>query len=145
MMGNIFYIIGIFIFVLSFSNIFNFFKYLKIKNWAVGFKKVTGKEPDKKEFRSLEEYNIFTGFSIISIVEFFWLILGLATASWYVYLSIIILGVIIRHTCRITKITFLEYALGFPYNLAKVFMILFLIINHFHLHLDILELFRQLI
>lgn len=145
MLGNIFYILGIFTLILTFSNLVNFFKYIKIKNWTLSFKKVTGVNPDKKEFKTNEEYNIFSLFSFFSIIEFLWLILGIATASWYVFISIILLGVIIRFICRITKIGFLEYFLGFPYNLAKAFTMLFLIINHFHLHLDILKIVTNLL
>ena len=44
MILNIYFIIGIVILVMSFSNMINFIKFFNIRNWALTFKRVTNKD-----------------------------------------------------------------------------------------------------
>jgi hypothetical protein len=52
---------------MSSSNLINFLKFFEIRKWALTFKKVTGNDVDKKDFKSNEDYNIFTIYSFINI------------------------------------------------------------------------------
>lgn len=141
--GHIFYFIGLFILIMSFSNMFNFLKYISIKNWSDTFKKVTGKDPKKAEFRSLEDYNIFSIYVTFVFVEFMWILVGLTSSSWYVFLTLLFLELFYRFFISITSLTFLfNKIIGQIFYCLKFIVILLLILNHFHFHLDWIELFR---
>ena len=87
MLANFYYFIGLFILICSFSNLINFFKFSKIRHWISTYQKVTNVDVSKKDFRKIEEYNIFTIYSIFTICEFVWFLIGLVSNSWYVFLS----------------------------------------------------------
>jgi hypothetical protein len=140
MLGNIFYFIGLFILICSFSNLINFFKFSKIRHWILTYQKVTGKEINKKDFKNNEEYNIFTIFSIFIIVEFFWFTVGLVSSSWYIFLFLITVGLLVRLISRVVNFNIVSNIFGFLFQLIKFSSILFLILNHFHFHIDLMKL-----
>ena len=95
LLGNLYYIIGLIPFMLSLSNVFNYFRFFAIKNWIVKFKKVTGKEPLGKDYRSDGDHNFFLAYGISSLIISLWLLLGIITNSWYIYILLIISNIII--------------------------------------------------
>ena len=142
-LGHIFYFIGLFILIMSFSNMFNFLKYISIKNWSDTFKKVTGKDPKKSEFRCIEDYNIFSIYVTFTFVEFIWILIGLTSSSWYVFLSILITELFYRFYISVTSLTFfVNKIIGQIFYCLKFIIILLLILNHFHFHINWIELFR---
>jgi hypothetical protein len=142
MILNIYFIIGIIILVMSFSNMINFIKFFNIRNWALTFKRVTGKDVESKDFRTREDYNIFTIYSVFLFFEIIWLVFGIATSNWYMFLSLIILGLIVNFISKYSKFLLLSKIIGSIFSCLKFSLILFLILNHFHFHLDVLSFFR---
>jgi hypothetical protein len=140
MLANFYYFIGLFILICSFSNLINFFKFSKIRYWISTYQKVTNKDVSRKDFRTIEEYNIFTIYSVFTICEFFWFLIGLVSNSWYVFLPLIILSFATRFLARSLKHNFVYSTLGFTIQFIKFSTILILILNHFHFHLDWIEL-----
>lgn len=142
MILNIYFIIGIVILVMSFSNMINFIKFSNIRNWALTFKRVTNKDVESKDFRTREDYNIFTIYSVFLFFEIIWLVFGIATSNWYMFLSLIILGLIVNFISKYSKFLLLSKIIGTIFSCLKFSLILFLILNHFHFHLDLLSLLR---
>jgi hypothetical protein len=141
MLANFYYFIGLFILICSFSNLINFFKFSKIRHWISTYQKVTNVDVSKKDFRKIEEYNIFTIYSIFTICEFVWFLIGLVSNSWYVFLSLILLSFTTRFIAKLLNHNIVYNTLGFTIQFIKFSAILILILNHFHFHLDWIELF----
>ena len=141
MIGNLFYFIGLLILIMSSSNLINFLKFFEIRKWALTFKKVTGNDVNRKDFKSNEDYNIFTIYSTFVLFESIWFLLGLITSSWYIFLGLTTLSVLVR-VINFIKINFILKIVGFLFQTIKFLIILALILNHFHFHLDWIQLFR---
>ena len=142
-LGHIFYFIGLFDLIMSFSNMFNFLKFITIKNWFDSFKKITGKDAKKSDFRSPEDYNIFSIYVTFIFAEFFWLLFGLATSSWYIFLPLLTLDMCYKFFVSSTSnLLSLKKVIGQTFSCIKFSIILILILNHFHLHINWIELFR---
>jgi hypothetical protein len=141
MIGDIFYFIGLLVLIMSSSNLINFLKFFEIRKWALTFKKVTGNDVDRKDFKSNEDYNIFTIYSTFFLFESIWILLGLITSSWYIFLGLTTISVLVR-LINFLKIDFISKILGFSFQIIKFLIVLALILNHFHFHLDWLQLFR---
>ena len=135
-MDTVFYFIGLFIFLMAISSVINYFKYFKIKRWVIEYKKIAKENPTPDKFKNLEEYNLFMTYSIFNIIEFFWLLIGIISSNWIIYLLIITAGTI----TSLIKTPFINKILGFLNQILKTSMILLLIINHFHLHYNLTSL-----
>ncbi len=134
--GHIFYLLGLFLFLMSFSKTINYTRYVDIKEWMIAFKKVTEKDPKSDDFKDDEE-SLINSFITISIIEILWFIIGLLSNSW-----IIFIGLLILHTINVTISKFtpniVQKVFGFSIGLIKTVIILILVINHFHLHIDLI-------
>jgi hypothetical protein len=142
MLGHIFYFIGLFIMFISFFNLLNIFKYLKVKNWSETFKKVTSKYPNIGEFRNKEDYSIYVSYPLFSNLQFIWFLFGLISNSWYIFLIILVTNILILKLNNLLKISFIEKLTLFTFNFIKFIIILLLVMNHFHFHYNWLSLFR---
>lgn len=139
MIGHIYYIFGLLIILSIISIIANFNKFYSIEEWHNKFKKVTGKYPEKKEFRNSEEYNLKSGISILSYIEFTWLLLGILTSSWYMFISLFIYIMIVSSIIKPVRFNVIGKIVSFHLVLVRFSIYLFLVINHFHLHIDVLS------
>ncbi len=135
MIGHLYYAIGLTILIVSVNFILNFFKLNKISTWSRKFVKVTGNTPSIQDYRSTEDYEVSKFLSIYNIIEPLWMVFGLMSASWYVFLFLIFL----RYLMKIIKNKYI----GLVFAIVKSLLILFLIINHFHLHIDLLEIIKS--
>jgi len=145
MIGHIYYTIGLIVVLSVLSMIMKFNKMNSIKEWFDKYKKITGKEPEKKDFRSKEENELYTGLSTLGVFEFIWALGGLLTGSWYIFLSLMIYAIIIGLIIKPFRYTFIGTLLSIHFLILKFFVYLFLVINHFHLHYDILGIVKQII
>lgn len=137
-LGNIYYFLGIFLFFISFCKTLAYFKFIDIKEWVIKFKKITGKNPEKEDFRNEGDRSFFIGFGCLSIIESVWLICGLLSNSWIIFSILIVSGILIRQF--ISLISFpLQKVIGTSYSLIKTILILILSINHFHFHIDLYQ------
>jgi hypothetical protein len=144
-MGHLYYLIGLFILFGLFSYIINIRKYNKVKIWYSKYEEVTKSKPLKKDFRSKEDYSLYETLSKFTIFEFIWVVLGILTSSWYVYLFIITISMIINQSLRKVSIQSISNGVSFILSIFKFSVYLYLIINHFHLHYNTWEIVQKVI
>lgn len=138
MSGNIFYLFGLLVFVISFSRLFNYSKIIQIQDWISAFKKVAQKEPTKSDFRSKEDYSLFLGYGTISIIESIWILIGLLSGNWQIFLLLVLSSFLLKNILEYLPIS-IKKIFGFTYSLIKSLTILVLILNHFHFHLSLFD------
>jgi hypothetical protein len=142
-LGHVYYGLGLIILICILTMIMNYFKISKISEWCYKFKEKTGKAPIKMDFNSIDDFNLYNGISFLIAIEFIWTIGGLLTNSWYIFMFVIIISTIIKiiMSINILKWSFISRLIFFLFLNFKFLLYLFLIINHFHLHIDIWEKF----
>lgn len=140
MLGNIYYLIGLVVLILSISNIYGFYKINDIKSWIRSFKKISGTDPGPNEFRNPKDFKLLSSYSLSITIEFIWLVLGILTNSWYIYLGLIVSSYIYNGILSRITIDTIQKNLGLLFFIFKSLIILILIINHFHLHINWVDL-----
>lgn len=137
MLGHIFYFIGLFLFFFSLSKSFSYSKFIDTKDWIQKFKKVTGKDPLKSDFRKQNEHKLFVSYGCLSIFEMIWFITGLLSRNWIIFGSIILTGIIVRQINDLIPSTTIQKIIGTTFTLIRTGFILYLVLNHFHFHQDL--------
>jgi hypothetical protein len=145
MIGHIYYAIGLLVAFSILSIILRFRKIYSTREWIEKYEKVTGKKPIRKDYRSREEYSASETSSILSSIELMWIIGGFITNSWYVFGSLLIISFLLNLIIRPIKFTFFHKYISLSFLMIKFSVYLYLIINHFHLHLDTWSIIRQYI
>ena len=136
-MGHLFYIYGLLTTLLLIAILSKFFLLKNVQEWFEKFEKVTGKKPLKSDFRNEEEYNIYTSIRIISVIELIFLIGGFLSASWYIFLSVFIVSILLTFILKPIKFSVFSKIALLLNHILRVGLYIILIINHFHLHLDL--------
>jgi hypothetical protein len=137
MLGHIFYFFGLILFLTNISILSKFQTIYRIKEWVIKFKKVTSKDPDKNEYKG-KDYQYFTSYAGISVINFLWMFVGLIAGSWYVFLFTILASLVINLlTKSVGEFTIVGRILQLIKSIFICLIIGFLVINHFHLHWDI--------
>jgi hypothetical protein len=136
MIGHIYYAIGLLVAFSILSFILRFRKIYSTKEWIEKYEKVTGKKPIRKDYRSKEEYSASETFIVLSSVELAWIIGGFITNSWYVFGSLLVVSFLLNLIIKPIKFTFFHKYISLSFLIFKFSVYLYLIINHFHLHLD---------
>ena len=90
MLGDIFYFVLFCIFLLGIVKLFNISKIVEVSNWIQKFKKVTNKNPSKGDFKSEEDWKITLVFGVISIFEFYWILFGVLSDNWKIFILLIL-------------------------------------------------------
>ena len=144
-MISIYYIIGIIVALSSISTILKFGKLYSIKEWKEKYEKVIGRKPLRKEFRSKKEYSLLEASNILSLFEFIWILVGLFTPIWYVFISIIIISYLFDFILKPIKFTILHKLSTFSFLLVRLSLYLYLIVNHFYLHQNVYNIVNQYI
>ena len=142
-MGHIYYAIGILIFIGSLFTLIRFNKVFSVKEWYFKFKEITDKEPTILDFRKKGDKKIFVNHNFLLLFEIIWITLGLITNSWYIFLSILIINIILNIIFRKNRFSLIGKISSFGFLLLRISTYLFLIINHFHLHIDLLEIISK--
>ena len=145
MIGHIYYAIGLLVAFSILSIILRFRKIYSTREWIEKYEKVTGKKPIRKDYRSKEEYSASETSSILSSIELMWIIGGFITNSWYVFGSILVISFLLNLIIKPIKFTFFHKYISLSFLILKFSVYLYLIINHFHLHLDTWSIIRQYI
>jgi len=145
MLGHIYYTLGLIAILSTLSMIMKFKKMNSIREWFDKYKQITGKTPEKKDFRSKEENDLYIGLSALSAFDFIWALGGLLTGSWYVFLSLMVYSMIVSIIIKPFKYTLVGTIISIHFLLLKFFVYLFLVINHFHLHYDILSIIKNIL
>jgi hypothetical protein len=136
-MIGIYYIIGILVALSSISTILKFGKLYSIKEWKEKYEKVIGRKPLKREFRSKKEYSLLESSNILSLFEFVWVLGGLFTSIWYVFISIFIVSYLFNFILKPIKFTIIHKLSTLIFLLTRLCLYLYLIVNYFYLHQDI--------
>lgn len=146
MILDFYYFLGLFILISVVSQIFLFNKLFKITEWISKFKKVTDERPVKKDFESEEDYNLISGRDAFLIIEGIWLIIGFLTNNWFAFLGLslysLLLGILYKTILKKLVFSLLGKLLYFKFFIIKALVYAFLIINHFHLKLDLWEIVK---
>jgi len=135
-LGHIYYAIGLLIVLVLFSIASKFGSFYNVKEWVEKYQRVTGKRPVREDFRSEQEYSDFSIYSLFDIIDFIWLVCGVLTGSWYVFLGLILYTILSNllklkiNTEPISKLISLQLVW------VKIIASSYLVINHFHLHYD---------
>ena len=139
MLGHIYYFFGLIIFLSNIILTSNIIKLLKLKEWALKFHKVSGRHPMKSDFKE-NEYEQFTFANLIWIITFFWLFFGIITKSWPIFTVLILFNFLTTFICKkIGPFTLFSKLFEIVRILTNTLTIGFLVMNHFHLHLDIIQ------
>lgn len=137
MMSSIFYFIGIFILMYIISQLVNFNKNFHLIEWLDKFEKITKRKPLDKDFRNESDLNLFKLRNTMLPIEGFWIILGFITNNWFIFVSIVIYGKIIGFIFNKIKYSIISKYLYLHFFILKTILYGFMIINHFHLELDL--------
>ena len=140
-MGNFYYFIGLILFLANIGLLSKFRRIAKIREWVSAFTNVTKKKPTKGDFKD-KEYEELAGSNLILALNFFWLFFGLISKSWIIFLILLSFNFIINITSKIFK----QFSLAsIILNFCKMTIINIgigvLVINHYHLHLNLIHYF----
>jgi hypothetical protein len=138
-MGHFFYFIGLMIFLVNLGLLTKFHKLSEIKEWVIKFNKVTKRNPIKNDFKD-KDYENYISFSFILILNFIWIFFGLLTKSWIIFSLILIFNFLVN---SLTKLIGEFSAISVFIQFCKMIIITstigILVMNHYHLHLDLLK------
>lgn len=136
-MGHLYYFFGLLMVIVNISLLPNIFKYHKINYWAATYLKVSGKPPKKEDF-SDGEWDLFNVFVQSSVSTSFWIFLGILTQSWKIFILMTFLLFCINWFLKNWGSQSLpSKTLIVVKSLLVTVVPLILVINHFHLHLDL--------
>jgi hypothetical protein len=139
-MGHIFYFFGLILFLTNLSFLYQYFDYIKIREWFISFQKVTKKIPTVEDFKrgEFEKYKKFNG---VEGLNFLWIFFGILTQSWKFFLLLIFFNIAISLVINfIGQFRPISKFINFIKFIIISLSILLLTINHFHLHLDLYSL-----
>lgn len=135
-MGHLFYLVGIFVLLTIISNLFNLNSYYRIRYWINTFKKVTQSEPKSSDFREKKDHDIFLVYNLFTLCQFFWYLVGITSASWYIFISLIVVNFLINLIVfNLPQGAFGKIILHL-FLTSKLIVVFALILNHFHFHYD---------
>lgn len=140
--GHIYYLFGILVIIKHLFQLFAFRSLDRVKDWSLRYKEVIGRNPKKKEFRSTEEYDLNETNQALMVFELLWVMSGLFSTNWHIFASIFIGSIIFGVFVKPFFFTFFGKLLSFSFIIVKLLLYLMLIVNHFHYHLDLWELFK---
>jgi hypothetical protein len=137
MLGDVYYFFGLILFLANIGMLMKFPKIQKIKNWVDAFFNVTKRKPNSDEINK-EDLRQLNSFNSILGVNFLWIFFGIITNSWKFFLLILVLNLLLN----MVLINIVKYKkMSFAISLLKFFIITtstgLLVINHFHLHIDL--------
>lgn len=141
--GDIYYLIGIIVAIKHLFQIFAFGSIYRVNEWHFRYREVVGRDPKKNEFRSKEEFDLVETNKVLIVFEFLWVICGLFSAGWPMFAAILICSIALSYLLKSFSFTIFGKAFSFFFILAKLSLYLLLIVNHFHYHLDLWDIFRS--
>ena len=139
MLATIFYIFGLILLLFYVIIISDLKKILYIVEFVEKFKKVTGKVPEKKDFKE-NTYDFYLFAVSTNILSFFWFFLGLISSNWLVFLLYFSIHPIISIFVRNVKVKLISNFFIILGLLINTFLVGLLVFNHFHLHLNLTSL-----
>lgn len=135
-LGHIFYAIGLILVLILITLISRFDEFYNAREWVIKYQVVTGKKPERVNFRSESEYLNVLLISLFDLLDFIWTLVGLLSSSWFVFAFLFIWSIGTNLIKSKINLNPLSKFMSFQLVLVKFITISYLIINHFHLHLD---------
>lgn len=102
-MSTIFYTI---LFLLSISNVYLVIlhsKIFRIREWWDGFSKIAKRLPTKNDYRNPQDFLLLNFWSIITICNYIFSIIGLLSSNWIVFSTLILASLISQQLTRKSK------------------------------------------
>jgi len=139
-MGHIFYFTGLLVLLTNIQFLYEFFSYIKIKEWFEKSKKFTNTFHSTNRFKKVDILN-YKKFQGVRTLNYLWSIFGILTPTWKVFLIIILFNflseLLIKYIGEFKLISKIIFVLK---STVVCNLFLITIINHFHLHLDLFDL-----
>lgn len=142
MLSDIYYFFGIFILLSFASQLINFNRFFRVIDWYGKFLKVTGKNAIKDDFPNQEDWNIFITYGLFTVLDGIWMILGLITNNWFIFIGLVVISKTISFITIKLKLNFLKKYIYLLFLGSKTSLYTLMIVNHFHIGLDLWALFR---
>lgn len=139
MIGNLYYFVGLFLFLVNLGLLMNFSKIQKTRDWINSFFKVAKRKPNNSEIDK-DDYQRVNSFNQIFGINFLWIFFGLISNSWKFFLAVLIINFLLNVLLNFVR----TYRLfNFFIEFVRLFFITvcigFSVMNHFHLHIDIFQ------
>ncbi len=132
MISNIFWFFGFIQFISLFVYIFRFRKINQSFEWNYKFKQIVGTNPIKQDFKNKESYNLFTNRVVLSLIEIIWIIFGLITNKWIIFLSILIILLTINFGLDKWRFSIIDNLVRFIFIVIRCLIYIVLSIQNFH-------------
>jgi hypothetical protein len=129
---HIFWFFGLINFISLFGYIFNFKKINYSFEWHHRYNEIIGRKPKKHEFRNQKDYDIFINRGILGFFELIWILFGLLTNNWIIFLVILIISLVINFGLDKWRFSFLDKSIRFLFTVFKCLTYITLIIQYFH-------------
>ena len=142
---HLFYLVGILFLFRELIDLIQPIQYINKMNtlYKMADKK---NEPNAYEHLTIDEKSALW-YSVFSFIYVLWMMVGLFTSEWIVFLTFLIFSFLIYSP--IVKLIRTKLGMGKTYITAHIIatiidicLILFAIINHYHLHINLLNLFK---
>lgn len=129
---DIYYIFGILITLMLIMLLIKWHRIQGVMEWFEKFQKITKSKPNQIDFRKKGDYSLYIRTNLIVMMELLWILTGLFTNNWFIFLSIIIYSVIVRLTFNKIKWTLLGKILSYKFLIMRIIIYYFLILKHFN-------------
>jgi|SaaInlV_100m_DNA_2_1039680.scaffolds.fasta_scaffold07931_4 hypothetical protein len=138
-MGYIFYGFGILILLSCVVALIQFKKISFVKEWFIKFKELSGESPKSNDFRSKKDLNLHTNRNLLSGIELLWVLFGLLTNNWIIFLFLLITSIMLKVIFGKIQYTIIGKIISMIFLIFRIVIYLLLIINHYHLHMDLVS------
>ena len=143
MLATIFYLSTIFIIFFEWSWIA---RPIEKTKEAESFFKISKENKGKKWDDYSDEYKKVVKSKIWYLYVFIWLIIGLFTFQWFGFLTILLFNLVcISPLSKLSKFSFAYTVLHWLNSIIGLAFAIFTIINHYHLRIDLFQLFSSLL
>src|SRR5574343_757080 len=145
MIYHLFYLVGILFLIRELIDLIQPIQYINKMNTI---SKMADKknEPNTYEYLTIDEKSAMW-YVLFSFTYILWMMVGLFTSEWIIFLTFLIFSFLIYFP--IVKLIRTKLGMGKTYitahiiaTIIDIILILFAIINHYHLHINLLNLFR---
>jgi len=120
-------------------SIIRFKRIVFVKEWFIKFKEVSGKAPTAKDFRSKKDLTLHTNQNLLGGIELLWILLGLITHNWPIFLFIFITSIMLKVIFGKIKYTLVGKIVSMKFLIFRILVYSLLIINQFYLHMDLIS------
>lgn len=137
-LSHLFYFSGLLLFLANIGLLTKINSILKVQSWSRAFSKVTKKQPEKSDMQS-EQYKDLMNYNSVILADFFWVFFGIITSNWKFSLLTIAIMLIFNFLLNLSNNKLFLKSFNFLKLILMTVSIGLLVINHFHLHMDLFE------